>query len=814
MTNRRAFFVCAMTMVVALLPIIATAQSQLNAALIVRVTDAQGGAPIDNAEVFLLGGDMPQNSLTNAQGLLIFEVQPALYRVQVKAKGYDDSPSTDVDAGEGQRVQITVALQRLHTIASVVARPSVGVSSTDVNENSAERKVSQSLSDALNKIAGVTVDDQILGANSAFNISLHGADSSQTGYSINGMRVGGASAQLTSGLSSLFTGSSIDFSPTADSPAGLINFYTAQPSKIWSYHFTGLVGNYADTLGTFMTTGGFGKFAFAFERAAGGQDSPLNGLFYKDATGNAYEHNGGSANTANMLKASVSLSPVSSLKATVMGGTNRNSYICSNYTAVVPCGNGPGSASKGSNLFETLSFGSLARNVQYNLFANRGSYKSIDDEPNRSVNGMLTPYNGSNSALWSNLGIYASSSARRHTISAGAYTSVNRTAYASSYNGSQTLSGSRFDRYSSIYASDHVKSNDKLALTSTVSRSNGTGIGASQEFYNQVTWQPKTVDAYSVSVGLGSSFPGNTYPAPLGDPASADIDCYNKSVFVSGPSDESTHQTSVSYDIGWKHNFKGGFVSLDAYHNNQFGQTMRLAVPFDGVPSSDFPNGPAAYLTQLQQVWSQPTICGNIPFDASRVFVTELASGLGRLSQGFTVSGQIALGRNVLLYPSYAMTNTYLTTIDSRLTLPGSLYAIGTQLPHHPLHTSGLIVDGVLAKSSLEWLADAQFTSANNGGNLPAYTIYNAGLVLHGQRGSLQVLVGNIFGSHTGLFTTYQAVNAIPVVGGGSFAYATTPLSPRTITLQYDVRWRQHVSSSKKGSAPSPSPSPTPKPHS
>ncbi len=89
-------------------------------------------------------------------------------------------------------------------------------------------------------------------------------------------------------------------------------------------------------------------------------------------------------------------------------------------------------------------------------------------------------------------------------------------------------------------------------------------------------------------------------------------------------------------------------------------------------------------------------------------------------------------------------------------------------------------------------MADAQFTSANNPQNLPGYTTYSAGLVVHALRGSLEILESNIFGNHTGLFTTYQGVNPLAVQGGGTFAYATTPLAPRTFTVEYDVRWHQH----------------------
>lgn len=778
------------------------AQSQENATIIVRVTDALSGSPIDNAQVFLLGGDTPQNSLTNAQGVLIFDVPPALYHIQVKAGGYADSPSTEVDAGEGQRLSVAVKLQ-LRTIASVTSHSNVSISNVGIDENSPQRKVSQSLSDALNKIAGVTVDDQIYGANSAFNISLHGADASHTGYSIDGMHVGGGAAQATNGLQDLFSGSSIDFTPSAMSSGGTVNFYTAQPSKTWSYHFTGAVGNYGNTLGSWLVTGGGGKMGFAFERTAGGKDAPLDGMYYADASGQTYEHIGGYSRIANMMKTSLTLSPVSSLKYTVMGGTNGGSYICSSLTTLLPCGQGPNSGYDSSNLMQTLGFSSLAGHVQYNLFANAGNYRYSESEPNRAVNGTPSPSFGSGEYPWFNYGLYMSSSSRRHTLSGGGYASLDTNSSTSSYNGTQTVTGSRSERYDSIWMSDKVKSNDKLALTHTISQASGTGAGSTFEVYEEMTWQPRAADAFTLGVGAGSAQPAYASSSIIGDPLSADMDCYNRSVFVEGPSDQATHQSSASYDVAWKRTWKGGFLSVDAYQNDMYGQSMRVAVPFSAMPAGIFPNGPAAYLSQLQQIWAQPTECGAMPFDPSRVYVNQYASGIGQQNRGFTINAQVALGRNVLMYPSYAATNTYLSTLDPRLTAGGSFYALGAQLPHHPLHTAGLILDGVLPHSSIEWLANAQFTSANNSQNLPPYTIYNAGLVLHAQRGSLQLLVSNVFGTHTGLFTTYQGVDPQPVAGGGTFAFATTPLAPRTITLQYDLRWRQHTS---------PKPASTPKP--
>ena len=163
------------------------ARAQETGAIVIHVTDANSGASVDNAQVFLLGEDTPQSSLTNAKGVLIFDVQPGSYRLIVKASGYNDSGSIDVDVDDGQRVQVGVKLE-LRVIARVVSH-GTGSSTVSIDDTSAERKVSQTLSDALNKIAGVTVDTVDYGANSAFNVSLHGNDASRTGYAIDGMRV-------------------------------------------------------------------------------------------------------------------------------------------------------------------------------------------------------------------------------------------------------------------------------------------------------------------------------------------------------------------------------------------------------------------------------------------------------------------------------------------------------------------------------------------------------------------------------------------------------------------------------------------------
>jgi hypothetical protein len=782
-------------------PLFALAQSQEPGTIIVTVTDESTGKPIADADVFLLGGDTPQNSLTNAKGLLIFEgLQPAIYRITVEADGYKTSASTDVEVDEGQRVDVAVKMaprNLVKTIAAVVAHSTTSVSVESVDQNSAQLKVSESLSDALNRIAGVSVDTNLYGADSAFNISLRGADASRTSYSIDGMHLGGAASQAIGGFQDLFSGGSVNFAPTAMSTAGNVNFYTIQPTKLWNYSFSGLVGNYGNSSAAWTVTGGAGKAAFALEHTAGGKDSPLSGMYYADQTGSTYLHQGGYARIANMLKTSLALSPVSSLKYTLMTGTNRSSYICANDTTLLPCSSGPGNMMNGSNTMYTLAFSSLAGHVQYNVFTNRGDYRFSDAEPNLSFDGKLVPSFASGEFPFRNAGVYLSSTARRHTISGGAYAESDRNLNTSTFNSTQNVTSTRLNRNSSIWLDDRVKANDKLAIDYTLSQAAGTGAGSSLEFYPSVTWQPKRVDVFEAGFGVGSAEP-SWGAGTIGDAASGQYDCYNGSVYVDGPPDQAVKQSSLQYNLSWRHTIKNGFISASLYRNDFGGQSMRAGVPFGAEPPSLFPGGPATYLSEIEQIWSQPTVCGSTPFDPSRVYVTQNISGVSQVSQGLDLSGQIPLGRNVVAIPSYAVTNSYISSLDPRLVAPGSYYAVGAQLPHVPLHTANIIFDGHLTHSGLEWLLDAQYTSANNGNNLPAHTIYNAGILWNTPHGTIRLLEANIFGTGTGLFTTYEGVNPMPLQGGGSFAYATTPLQPRSFTVQYQVRWHQHQSPPKQ----------------
>ena len=91
------------------MPLLAAAQIAPGE-LVITVVDAATKAPLENAEVFLVG-PVQTTALTPKAGLLRFEEAPAgLYRIKVQLRGYQPATLTDVEVPDGRRVTVRVSL--------------------------------------------------------------------------------------------------------------------------------------------------------------------------------------------------------------------------------------------------------------------------------------------------------------------------------------------------------------------------------------------------------------------------------------------------------------------------------------------------------------------------------------------------------------------------------------------------------------------------------------------------------------------------------------------------------------------------------
>lgn len=775
----------------------------------VVVTDVQSRSPVANAAVFLLGGDQPISSLTDERGRIEFEsMMPGTYRVSVRHAGYQQYDSASFELDPHSRVTLAIAMMpsaqgggsrrpsasSIKTIAQVTVHASASITEEDLNADSAERRISTSLSDALSKLAGVSIDNQIYGDDSGFNVSLNNHDASQTAVLVDGIHIPGAAGNIVGPAQNLFTGASVSFTPTAGYLGGSINYQTLMPTKFWAYHVRNEIGDYGAQLFSASATGSVGKLGVAAQHVFSARDSFLSGLTYEDQSGKTYLHTGGNASLADLAKFTYPLGKRTSLRLSAMTAGTSDDPICANYTTLLPCGYGPGSFTGNNFRQGTFAVNSLIGNVDAlaSLYAVSG--RSSYDYPQRYLNGVPSPYFSHTAFYGGGAFAQASITAKRHTDALRAQFSRSGSVLTRPINGAVLRFAQPVERTSNFGFSDSVKASPNLDFTHGISLQSGTDAGSALVLEESVNWNASKNDRLEGSLSAGSAEPAyQLQQYPISDVLAADYDCYNGSVFVDGPSDPAVRQSSVSYNLAWRHIFNDGNVTVNAYRQNAYGQQFFASLPILGEPNGLFADGLSGFLQQLQNAWSSPAACGNIPFDPQHVYVSKNVSGLGQVYQGVTLSGRIDMGRNVVALPTFALGSTYLTALDPRMEVNGSYYAAGRQLPHRPLQTAGITFDGVLPKSHLEWLANAQFTSVNNRYDLPAFTVYSAGLVFHTNYGSLTLLDANVFGTRPGLFSTYQDVSPVPTVGGGSFAFASEPLPPREWQVTWDIPWRQHT---------------------
>ncbi|MGH8164078.1 MAG: TonB-dependent receptor plug domain-containing protein, partial [Rhodanobacteraceae bacterium] len=459
-------------------------------------------------EVFLLGGDSPITSLTNEQGKLSFpEVTPGLYSIEVQLTDYKRSTVPQFDVAEGAKVDIAVAMESsLRVIASVSNRGSVTITSSAIDADSAERRVSQSLKSALDKIAGVSVDDTTYGPGSAFSVSLHNHDPSQTAYSIDGIHIGGGQTQLLGAAQSLFTGASVNFQPTAGYLGGTIDFRTLRPTKLWTYNSSETLGNYGASSYSFSVTGAPAKrIAIAFQHGFDARDDFRSGLTYADQSGlPPYLHLGANQSAGDLFRVSYTVDKRTSANFSGMLVNATSSTICEDFTTLVPCGYGTVPASGGRSGFASLNVNSLIGNVQTGVFGNAQFGRYGQNESARIVDGVtMPPYASSDLYNGVYYGAYASVTAKRHTDSFNFYDSAFGGTSLETYNGTPITTVQQVARQSSAGLSDKVKSNDRLALTHYISLASGTDAGTAVVVSETADWQPAKADVFEGSISLG-----------------------------------------------------------------------------------------------------------------------------------------------------------------------------------------------------------------------------------------------------------------------------------------------------------------------
>jgi hypothetical protein len=768
------------------------------------VVDATTKHPLELARV-LLDGPVITSEITETNGKVTFtDVPDGIYRARIVKRGYNSLTSASFEVLDGRVVTVSFALASetggLKVIGQVTAKASATISATSIDQNSAQRRLSTDLADALNKLSGVSVSTSSDDSDATQTISLEGHDPTQTQLTLDGIPLNapGSAGNLGGFATDLFQGASVHMGPTLGGLGGSVNFSTLQPTLSWITQMQLSTGSYGRWNYSVAETGSAGKLGIAVQSVQRLYPSLADGDLFEDASGLDYVHDGDSTISGNVMTARYEFGDSNSVTGLFMNSTRNTNVICLRYNGnpqtTLPCGYGPNNTDGSNVQLYSLTDNALlgATQLQTSVFSLDNS--SLYNQLARYVNGEPSPNGYSSDTKSTGYVVNATLPAQeRHTISFQAYGTSSQFATTplvpqafEFYNGSQTT------QYSVLQATDTIHSNDKLTLAGSAGLSTATGnAGISELASAAATWKPTTRDTYSASFALGGAAATQGRLQILSDPASLRFDCNGKVAFGSAPGEQPTRGSSNSVRVGYTHDLHGGNVSLTLYRQLQ--QGVLLPVNVNGVVLDQLGELPLGYLQQVQEIYNSPAGCNaplQTPFTAQQLYMTTPISGVQRVYQGAELTGFLTLG-NLVVEPYYNLTGAVANSSSYIFTNAYSITIPGQQLPNVPLQKAGLVVDYKAPHSMFEWLADAQHVSANNPNDLPAYTTYDAGVTAQLTRGTLTFAATNISNTYAGVFSS--PANAVPYTTEGGYVIPNIarPLTPRTYSLTYSVKFGQ-----------------------
>ncbi len=754
---------------------IASAASAGTAAVEVEVVDATSKAPIENAQVTLFG---PQTvvRLTDRSGIARFEdVGPAAYDVRGRKQGYRDGRSARFDVPAGETAHVTVELpEALPEIGRVSAAPRVTVRTVD--DASAVRRVSDTLSDALESIAGVSL--QLDGS-----ISLRGHDPAQTGFKIDGLAMAGgiSGAALDAGL---FSGASVEFDQRMGGVVGSVNYQTANPTQRWTEKVTASYGSYDRSTYQVLGTGTSGKLGVAVQHGGRSTRMPISGLSFADASGLDYVHDGSRRGDGDVVKLNWSFDPNTSIGVSAMRAAASVDDACTDDTTNVPCGYGPGIRKDNGFGFFGLQAQSLVGAVALNGIAYSNVNSEVYDAGALYVASVAEPYWSQRVWRYGGLNLSASATSGRHALTASynGYRGTND--LLQRYDGASFVSSAPIAGYQAGL-SDAFPLGRRLKVTASASETNATGLGRGFIGSLRGDWKFSASDSAWASASTGASQPNFAAVATYSDPHKAQIDCHGRSVFVQGPSQAPVAQHDLDLELGLRHRWKHGDLNLGAYRTGSLGTSFGGALLLSEAAS--VAPLPPNYLAELGQTWSAATNCAPAPFDPGRVFAYEVLSDVGQRYSGASTDGMILLGNATAAFWSYGVTSASISSVGERASALGFIFPFGRQIPGRPLQNGSLTLSVRQPRAKLEYIANVRFVGTANPQNIAPFTVVNAGVVAGLRYGTLSLLAGNLFNRDAGLFTTYQGMNPFPLRDGGTIAFPSTPLAPRQLTLRYSA---------------------------
>nr|MDQ2664370.1 hypothetical protein [Candidatus Eremiobacteraeota bacterium] len=290
----------------------------------------------------------------------------------------------------------------------------------------------------------------------------------------------------------------------------------------------------------------------------------------------------------------------------------------------------------------------------------------------------------------------------------------------------------------------------------------------------------------------------------LTEPGQLRFDCSGNIAYGSAPGDQPGASSSNSARLSYSHTGAHASFSTSLYRQTQ--RDIILPTEVNGTALLGSGIFPPDYFSAVQGLYNSPAGCGaapGTPFGPQNLYFSTPIGGVQRVYEGASVSGFLSFG-NLVIQPYYNVQVAKALSADPRINNPYSITVPGQQLPNTPLHRAGLTMDYKAPRSAFEYLLSASYTGANNGQNLPAYTLVDAGVSANLKRGTLTLAVNNVTDAFDGIFSSNA--NAVPyqTKNGTRVATIARPNSPRQIAVTYNLRFGQGVVQSNVRTAGTP----------
>ncbi len=591
------------------------------------VVDATTKQPLELARV-LLDGPVITSELTGKNGKVVFtDVPDGIYRARIVRRGYTNLTSASFEVLDGRIVTVNFALALatggLKIIGEVTAKASATISSTSIDQNSPQRRLSTDLADALNKLSGVTVSTSSDDSDATQTISLEGHDPSQTQLTLDGIPLNapGSTGNLGGFATDLFQGASVHMGPTLGGLGGSVNFSTLQPTLSWITQLQMSTGSYGRYNYSIAETGSVGKLGLAVQTVDRLYPSLVDGDLFQDASGLDYVHDGDSTISGNVFSTRYEFGDNNSLSGLFMNSTRNTSIVCLRYNGepatTLPCGYGPNNTNSSNVQLYSLADNALIGATQLQTSVYSLDSSSLLNELARYVNGLPSPTGYSSDTRSTGYVVNATLPAKeRHTLSIQAYGSSSQfTTTPLIPQAAEFYSGAQTTQYDVLQATDTIHSSDKLTLVGSAGLSTATGnSGISQLASVAATWHPTIHDTYSASFALGGAAATQGRLQILSDPASLRFDCVGKVAYGNAPGEQPQNSSSNSLRVSYTHQLHGGNVSVTLYRQLQNG--VLLPVYVDGYVLNQLGALPAGYLQEVAQIYNSPAGCNTPPVDA------------------------------------------------------------------------------------------------------------------------------------------------------------------------------------------------------